>query len=154
MKFFPALSILLAALGGYSFPRYKSELLNYPNLSPQVVGEFEVYDIAEHYLQLSLNFMPQKLHLKITNNSEAITTFLPLDLNLGTEDNRCSIKEIYEDSPRKKVDFKTKYVLEKKTSKAFFYKFTCGKSPESFLTINGLRQENKKITLNFKFSKK
>ena len=79
-------------------------------------------------------------------------TFLPLDLNLGTAENRCSIKEIYE-VPGKKVNFEKLYTIDKKTTASFKYKFNCEKAPEAFVTINGLKQSDKKIILNFRFLK-
>lgn len=146
----------MAAVECESANTYKSGSINYPNLKPSQVGEFEVYEIKENKLQIALKYQTTELYLKIINNSDETMTFLPLDVNLGTADNSCSIKEIFEDfiwkkSLGKKVNFETKYTIEKKTTKVFYYKFDCKKSSQAFLTINGLQQNNKKIVLNFKF---
>lgn len=151
------IAVFLAALGCESATDYKAELINYPDLTSSRIDEFEVYEIKENKLQLALKFKPTKLYLKIINDSDEPMTYLPLDVNLSTADSRCSIKEIYEDFilkkfNGKKVNFETKYAIEKKSTKTFYYKFDCKKSSVAFLTINGLQQNNKKIVLNFKFS--
>ena len=146
--------IFLAAMGCESATTYKAELINYASINSVQVDEFEVYEIKENKLQVALKFQLPELYLKIINNSDEIMTFLPLDVNLSTAENRCSIRGIFEDfiwkkSHGKKVNFETKYTIEKKTTKVFYYKFDCQKSSMAFLTINGLQQNNKKIVLNF-----
>ncbi len=153
-----AISVLLTSISCFSLSKYRSEILNITDLKPQLNGDFEVYEVKEPALQIALVYEFKKLYLKISNNSAAALTFLPLDLNLGTEQGRCSIKEIYEDfnfkfSRGKKVDFAKKYSIEKNTTKSFFYQFACERSQSFFLTINGLKQSDNKILLNFKFSK-
>lgn len=154
MRFLGMLSVLLTSLGCYSFPKYRSELLNYPGLKSNLTDDLEVYEIKEHSIQVALKFEVKKLYLKITNNSDELLKFLPLDLNLGTTDNRCSIKEIYENSKSgKKVNFETNFEIAKEKTATFYYKFDCEKEPEAFLTINGLTKKDKRLTLNFKFLK-
>lgn len=152
MRIFSFISLLLTSIGCYSAPKYKSELFNFPDLKSRQFDDFEIYEIKEHGLSVAVKFQLKKLDLKFTNNSQAPMTYLPLDLNLGTTDNRCSIKEIFEASG-KKVNFETKYTIEKNASVSFKYKFSCEKNPEAFLTINGLRQKDTKIILNFRFLK-
>ncbi len=152
MRIFSFISVLLASIGCYSASKYKSELFNFPELKPRMFDDFEIYEIKEYNLNVAVKFQFKKLDLKFTNNSQEAMTYLPLDLNLGTTENRCSIKEIYEVSG-KKVNFETKYTIEKNTTVSFKYKFSCEKNPEAFVTINGLKQKDKKIILNFRFLK-
>lgn len=151
MKLFSAFSILLSSISCYSMPRYKAELINYPEIKAQTVGDNDIFELKDPKILITIFFQKKKLNLMLTNGSDKDLSFLPLDLNLGTKDKRCSIKEIYE-APRKKIDFKDKYIIEKKSSKSFYYEFDCEKSSEAYLTINGLAQDSKKIILNFKFS--
>lgn len=131
--------------------KYKAELMSHPEIKAQTIGENDIFELKDPKIQITVYYYGNKLHLMLTNGSEADLNFLPLDVNLGTDNKRCSIKEIFE-APRKKVDFKDKYIIEKKSSKSFYYKFDCEKRAESYFTINGLAQNGKKITLNFKFS--
>lgn len=152
MRIFSLISVLLTSIGCYSAPKYKSELVNFPDLKSNSTDNFDVYEIKDYGLTIAVQFKLKKLDLKLANNSSEAMTYLPLDLALGTNDNRCSIKEIFE-SAGKKVNFETKYTIEKNSTVAFRYKFNCEKNPEAFLTINGLKQNDKKITLNFRFLK-
>lgn len=147
--------ILLVSMSCESATKYKSELTQYPNHQLSSMDDFDEYDLKDHQLKVSLRYQANKLYLKFENNSDNEFNFLPLDVNLATDNERCTIKEIYEDfiwksSNGKKVDFKTNYVLAKKTSKNFFYKFRCHITKSAYLTINGLKIADKKITLNFR----
>lgn len=141
MRFFLIFSIFLAAIPGFA-AKYRSELINFSGVKAQTTTEFDNFDITESQLRVGVKFNGKTLSLQFTSTSDDVVTFLPLDLNLGTKDNRCSIK---------KADFEKSYTLQKNKPLTFKYKFFCAKESEAFLTVNGLKKNGKQFPLNFHF---
>lgn len=136
--------------------QYKSKISGISDFQHELKDDFDEYFLNDYKIKISVHYKHQKLYLKIENKSDLELSYLPLDLNLGTPEERCSLKQMYENFiwkkyNGKKISFEKKFIIPRYSKKTIFYKFYCEKSNFNFITINGLKIGSERLSINLHF---